>query len=80
MKTLLVPAALLAIATAAVAQPSAGNDAGSADNKATTGRTNEQGERLICRWVQDSDVGSLVSGRTRRCLTAEQWRTPPRRR
>ena len=79
MKILLVPAAMLAIATAAVAQPSAGNDASTADDKATTGRTNDKGERLICRWVQDSDVGSLVSGRTRRCLTAEQWRAMPRR-
>jgi hypothetical protein len=79
VKTLLVPAALLAIATAAVAQPSAGSDTSTADNKTTAGRTNEKGERLICRWVQDSDVGSLVSGRTRRCLTAEQWRAMPRR-
>lgn len=80
MKTLLVPAAVLAIAAAAAAQPNAGGDTAAPDDKATTtGRTNEKGERLICRWVQDSDVGSLVSGRTRRCLTADQWRSMPRR-
>jgi hypothetical protein len=73
VKTLLVPvAALLAVATAAVAQPD-GQD-GSTGNQSGAAKTNDKGERLICRWVNDSDVGSLVSGRTRRCLTVEQWR------
>lgn len=79
MRILPAVAALAAFATAAVAQPSAGNDAGTADNKTTASRTNEKGEPLICRWVHDADVGSLVQGRTRRCLTAEQWRSMPRR-
>ena len=80
MRILPAIAVLAAFATAAIAQPNSGGDTATADDKATTtGRTNEKGERLICRWVQDSDVGSLVQGRTRRCLTAEQWRAMPRR-
>lgn len=73
MKTLLVPvAALLAVATAAVAQPS--SEDGSNGNQTGAAKTNDKGERLICRTVHDADVGSLVQGRTRRCLTVEQWR------
>ena len=72
MKTLLVAAsAFAALATADIAQPD--GDPGS-NGQSGTAKSDEKGERLICRWVQDSDVGSLVSGRTRRCLTAEQWR------
>jgi hypothetical protein len=79
VKTLLVPAAaFLVVATAALAQPDAGSNS-SSENKTTATKTNENGERLICRWVHDADVGSLVQGRTRRCLTAEQWRAMPRR-
>lgn len=73
MKTLFVPVtALLVIATAAVAQTE-GQD-GSNGNQSSANKTDEKGERLICRWVNDADVGSLIQGRTRRCLTAEQWR------
>lgn len=71
MKSLLVPAAvLLAVASAAVAQPdgSTGNE-----NQTAAQKAQEKNDRLVCRWVQDSDVGSLIRGRTRRCLTAEQW-------
>ncbi|MGQ0661918.1 hypothetical protein [Sphingosinicella sp.] len=72
MKTLFAAAAAFAaVATAAMAQPD--GDPGS-NSQSGTAKSNEKGERLICRWVQDSDIGSLVSGRTRRCLTAEQWR------
>ena len=79
MKTLLVPAsAFLIVATAAIAQPDGNAGSTSSENR-TNAKTNDKGERLVCRWVQDSDVGSLVSGRTRRCLTAEQWRAIPRR-
>ncbi len=73
MKTLFVAAgAFAALATAAIAQP-AGDAAGS-NSQSGAAKSDEKGERLICRWVQDSDIGSLVRGRTRRCLTAEQWR------
>ena len=77
MKTLFVPAAIfLAIATAAAAQPDAstGNE-----NQTASQKGEEKNDRLICRWVQDPDVGSLIRGRTRRCLTAEQWQALQRR-
>jgi hypothetical protein len=71
VKTLLAPAAaLLVVATAAVAQPE-GSSPGT-ENQTST-KVDQKNERLVCRWVQDSDVGSLIRGRTRRCLTAEQW-------
>lgn len=74
MKTLLVPVtAFLAVATAAIAQPD-GSQSGSNGNQSASAKTNDKGEALVCRWVNDADVGSLVQGRTRRCLTAEQWR------
>lgn len=74
MKTLLVPAAAFLIATtAAIGQPNDDHD-GSNGNQSGAAKTHEKGERLICRWVSDSDIGSLVQGRTRRCLTAAQWR------
>ncbi len=73
MKILLAAAAAFAaLATAAIAQPA--GDASGSNSQSGTNKSDEKGERLVCRWVQDSDVGSLVSGRTRRCLTAEQWR------
>lgn len=77
MKSLILPAAaFLAIASAAVAQPdgSTGNE-----NQTASTKNDEKNERLVCRWVQDSDVGSLIRGRTRRCLTAEQWAALQRR-
>ena len=71
MKTLLVPAAaFLVIATAAIAQP---EGSPGSDNQTTASKGEDKNDRLVCRWVQDSDVGSLIRGRTRRCLTAEQW-------
>jgi hypothetical protein len=74
VKTLLVPAAaFLLAATAAIGQPDDGQD-GSNGNQSAAAKSDEKGERLICRWVSDSDIGSLVQGRTRRCLTAAQWR------
>lgn len=77
MKSLLVPAAaFLVIASAAVAQPdaSSGNE-----NQTASTKGEEKNDRLVCRWVQDSDVGSLIRGRTRRCLTQEQWQALQRR-
>ena len=78
MKTLLAAAAaaFAALATAAIAQPE--GDPGGSNRQSGAAKGDEKGERLICRWVQDSDIGSLVSGRTRRCLTAEQWRAQRR--
>ena len=77
MKSLLVPAAaFLVIATAAAAQPDASTGT---ENQTASTKSDEKNERLVCRWVQDSDVGSLIRGRTRRCLTAEQWQALQRR-
>ncbi|MGE0179382.1 MAG: hypothetical protein AB7O91_06140 [Sphingomonas sp.] len=77
MKTLFVPAAAFLIAaTAAIAQPE-GNPQG--ENQSVASKSDEKNDRLVCRWVQDSDVGSLIRGRTRRCLTAEQWQALSRR-
>lgn len=74
MKTFFVPAAaFLVVATATIAQPAADTNSSDGDRSGAT-KTNDKGERLVCRWVNDADVGSLVQGRTRRCLTAEQWR------
>lgn len=71
MKTSFLPAVtFIALASVAVAQPTNGDS----NSNQTGARTDDKGERLICRWVNDPDVGSLVQGRTRRCLTAEQWR------
>jgi hypothetical protein len=78
VKTLLTVAAFAAFATAAMAQPDADADAGSSNSQTRAGRTNEKGEPLVCRWVSEADVGSLIRGRTRRCLTAEQWRAQRR--
>lgn len=76
MKTLFVPAAIfLAVATAAAAQP----DGSTGNENQTAQKGEEKNDRLICRWVQDADVGSLIRGRTRRCLTAEQWQALQRR-
>lgn len=69
--------AFAATAVAAVAQPDGNATGGSG---AETTKTNEKGERLICRMVRDPDTGSLVRGRLEVCLTAEQWTRWPRRR
>ena len=74
MKTLFVPAAaFLALATTAVAQP----EATPAENQTAT-KSEEKNERLICRWIE-ANTGSRLSGRTRQCLTADQWRALSRR-
>lgn len=80
MKTLFVACALLGIATAGFAQ--SGNPRDQTPNSAEregAGKGEDEGERRICRWVTDADVGSMIRGRTRRCLTAEQWRALNRR-
>jgi len=69
----------LSLATVAFAQ---GGDprqqAPSSTERESAGKGVQKSER-ICRWVHDSDSGSLIRGRTRRCLTAEQWRSLTRR-
>jgi len=71
VRTLLISAAALLVATAAAAQPEGSTGS---ENQTTSSKSQEEkNDRLVCRWVQDSDVGSLIRGRTRRCLTAEQW-------
>lgn len=81
MKKLFVAFALGGAATTGFAQ--AANDprdqAPNSAERESAGKGDEKGERLICRWVIDADVGSLIRGRTRRCLTAEQWRALNRR-
>lgn len=67
-------AALVAIAAAAVAQPDGGASGGSDANRNETVKTNEKGERVICRMVRRPDTDSLVRGRMQLCLTPEQWR------
>ena len=67
-------AALVAIATVAVAQPDGSSSSGSDTNRNETERTNEKGERVICRMVRRPDTDSLVRGRMQLCLTPEQWR------
>ena len=77
MKTLFVPAAaFLAIATtAAVAQP---NGTPEAENQTATTKADEKNDRLVCRYV-DANTGSRLAGRTRQCLTVDQWRAQSRR-
>ena len=69
----------LSLATMAFAQ---GGDprrqAPSSTERESAGKGIEKEERT-CRWVHDADSGSLIRGRTRRCLTAEQWRSLSRR-
>ena len=75
MKTLFVPAAaFLVLATAAIAQPEA---TPGAENQTVT-KGEQKNERLVCRYVE-ANTGSRLSGRTRQCLTADQWRALSRR-
>ena len=76
MKRLFVASALVGAATTGFAQAAADprDQAPNSTERESAGKADEKGERLVCRWVTDADVGSLVRGRTRRCLTAEQWR------
>lgn len=66
--------ALVAIAAAAAAQPDSGASSGSDSNRSEETKTNEKGERVICRMVRRPDTDSLVRGRMQLCLTPEQWR------
>jgi len=67
-------AALIAIATAAIAQPDGSSSSGSDTNRDEAVKTNDKGERLICRMVRRPDTDSLIRGRMEVCLTADQWR------
>lgn len=84
MKSLFLAIALIgASASATQLNPTpSGEESGhnqSQSPRETAQSDDEKAER-ICRWVTDPDVGSMIRGRTRRCLTAEQWRTVNRRR
>lgn len=78
MKTLFLAFALLTAATAGLAQADASEEAAKSGSQ-EAGKDDGKSERLICRRVSDADVGSLLQGRSRRCLTAEQWRALNRR-
>jgi len=85
MKSLLLAIALIGASAAAAAQHNptpSGEEAGHNQTQSPREAAKSEDEKAerICRWVSDADVGSLIRGRTRRCLTEEQWRAVNRRR
>lgn len=79
MKSLFLAVALIGASATAAAQHNptpSGEESG--HNQTQTQRENAKSEdgkaERICRTVRDSDSGSMIRGRSRRCLTAEQWR------
>lgn len=85
MKSIVIAIALIGASATAAAQHNAtpsGEESGHNQTQAPreTAKSDDEKAERICRWVTDSDVGSLIRGRTRRCLTAEQWRAVNSRR
>lgn len=77
MKSLFLAVALIGASAAAAQHNPTPSGEESAHNQTQTQRENAKSDgkaERICRNVRDSDSGSMIRGRARRCLTAEQWR------